>query len=744
MKRRNFLKLSALSAAGTMALSACAAQPHPVVSRQTMPENHPVDGELWYATVCGACGAGCGVVVRTIEGRAKKMEGNPEHPINRGTLCPRGQAALQLLYNQDRVRGPQKRRGDKGRADFEPIAWDAAIAEAAQQLQQAAGRGQGSVVVLSGYADGHTGLVLDRFARALGGPGRVSLEPLSSSSLERAVNRAVYGVEAPALYDIANADYVIAFGADLLENGPSPVYYEQAYGNFRQGRPGRRGRWTQVEARMSLTGANADSWLPARPGTEGVVALGIAHLILNENRQARENGLSEADANAWRGALGEYQPERVAQLTGLRVDDLRRVAQEFANGRPSLAIAGGSALSYSNAFNTAMAVNALNVIAGNVGREGGVRFVPPLGLGEGLQTQPAAFRDVQTLVDRMRNGQVQALVLYDANPAYLLSALNAGEALARVPYIVSLSSFVDDSAAYADLVLPDHSFLERWGTSIPEGGADRPLVTTMQPVVEPLYDTRPAADSLIAIAKAMGGPAAQALPWNNLTDALREFAGQIQQANRGSVRGGTADEVWQNVLQRGGWWDDNPPTAAPLAPNRQATLGALRFEEPQFQGDAGEFPFVLQVFESSSFGDGRGAVLPWLQELPDPITTVVWGSWVELNPETARRLGVEEGDLITIESPRGQVQARVFRHPGLRPDVVAMPIGQGHTYFGQSTTATNRGVNPLNIVAPVVESQAGIWAHGATRVKVAKSSGPGRMVTIEGNNAKLPGKAFFE
>jgi menaquinone reductase, molybdopterin-binding-like subunit len=171
-------------------------------------------------------------------------------------------------------------------------------------------------------------------------------------------------------------------------------------------------------------------------------------------------------------------------------------------------------------------------------------------------------------------------------------------------------------------------------------------------------------------------------------------------------------------------------------------VAGLRFEPPKFEGDPKTYPLLLQVYESAAFGDGRGANVPWLQELPDPMTTVVWGSWVELNPQTAAKLGVAEGDSVLVGSARDEVLVPVFIHPGLSPDVAAMPIGQGHTQYGQY--ASNRGANPLVLLAPAVETASGAWAYSATRVQVAIAAGAQRLVKAEGTSTALPGKAFFE
>lgn len=742
MRRRDFIKISALTTVGGVALSACATTVRRIASRVTAPEGNPVDGEVYFATTCAGCQAACGIVVRTVDGRAIKIEGNPEHPISQGKLCARGQASLQVLYHPERLRGPRKLAGERGSGKFQDIGWEEAISEVATRLAEAVQRGgDGSVLFFAGSADGHTGLVVDRFARALGGPGRIALETLPQAALRRA-NRITFGREALAEYDIDHADYVLSFGAGLLEGGTSAVRYGRGYGFLRQGRAGRRGRLVQVEPRLSLTAANADRWISVRPGSEGAFALGVARYMLANNLQSPASGIGESDLAGWRDAVSEFTPERVAELSGVAAGLVEEVARAFAEGRPSLAVGGDTSAGYTNAVSTLVAINALNVLAGNVGKEGGVRFAPPLPFPEPLTVTPTAFGDLLGYIERMRSGRVSAVLLHDANPAFTLPASTGiREALAQVPFIVSFGSFVDESTALADIVLPDHSYLERFDTRVPAGGTNLAVLSTAQPVVVPLYDTRATPDVLLAIAREMGGSVAQALPWGSFADLLHEAAAALQATAAGSVRAGSAEEQWERMLQHGGWWSD-PTAASPVAVDAAATRAALRFEQPRFEGDPSAFPMFLHVYESAAFGDGRVANLTWLQEMPDPLTTVVWGSWVEMNPRKAAELGIQEGDLVEVESPRGKVSVPVYIYPGLPPDVVAMPLGQGHTAYGEY--ATNRGANPLDVLAPVAESQTGALAYQSTRVKISRTAAVARLITVEGQSQKLPGHAFFE
>ncbi|MER3404101.1 MAG: 4Fe-4S ferredoxin, partial [Chloroflexota bacterium] len=206
-------------------------------------------------------------------------------------------------------------------------------------------------------------------------------------------------------------------------------------------------------------------------------------------------------------------------------------------------------------------------------------------------------------------------------------------------------------------------------------------MTLQQPVVQPVHDTRGFTDILLDLARRIGGAVAQALPWPDTRTLLRARAQQLQTVAGGREAAESFEQYWTRLLQQGGWWDPQAtvgspavgpaPTVAPPSLPAQPVL-------PAFAGDAQQYPFTLVVFPSHSLLDGRLAHLPWLQATPDPITTAVWRTWVEVNPETAQRLGLHEKDLVVVESPQGRVEVPVYIHPAIPPEVVAMPAGQGH------------------------------------------------------------------
>ena len=518
----------------------------------------------------------------------------------------------------------------------------------------------------------------------------------------RRANALSFGHEQLPTFDVARSRYVIGFGADFLGTWNSPVSQNAAYGEMRQGTRHPRGKLVQIEARMSQTGASADEWVPAKPGTEGVVALGLAHVILKEQlRPSGAGGRAAALVDGWSAGLTDFAPDRVEQIAGVPAKRLERLARELAELMPSVAVVGGAPLAQTNGLFTALAVNALNELLGAVEQPGGMFFTPGA-RAPAVDSRQSTVDSRQSTVDKVSTAKV--VLLDEANPVYgMPKAAGVRQALEKIPFIVSFGSFVDDTSAYADLVLPDHSFLETWVDSTPESGSLEAVTTVAGPAMKPLHQTRATADVLVDVAGKLKKPVA--LPWKN----AEELAKSTGEPPSPLVLSLSKDEQ----AARGS-------TGSPRAV-RQAT-------EPQFDGDSKQFPFHFLPYPSVAFGDGSTAHLPWLQELPDPLTSAMWSSWVELNPQTAAKLGIGDGDVVEIASAHGSLRAPAVMFPGVAPDVIAMPVGQGHETF--TRYATRRGANPIAILAPAVEPETGAFAWAATRVKIARIGGPDGSLTL--------------
>jgi anaerobic selenocysteine-containing dehydrogenase len=670
----------------------------------------------YYASACRSCPAGCGILVRVSEGRAKKIEGNPEHPVNRGKLCGRGQAALQELYHPDRVPQPLKRTGPRGSGTFAKISWEEGLGLLVGRLKTLKQeKSTNTLALLTPELRGTLAKLTAGFMRSFGSPHHITYELLGTDWL-RAANRQSFGQTSLPYYDVAETRYLLSFGADFVESHLSPVYYGHAFGRMRQGRDTVRGHFTYVGGRLSLTAASADRWLPARPGSEGVLALGMARLILAESLYDKAalsaNGLS---AENLLQQLKAYDLPRVSEETGLAQKSIAEVAREFATTHPSLAMAGESIAFQSNGQESARAVLLLNVLMGNLNRPGGV--YPAGGTTDGPTT---SFDELGSLVKKMSGNAIRVALIHGDPVHTIPQAAGFHEALSKVPFIVSFSSLMDDTALQSDLILPDHAALESWGDVLPLAGTRDGAIGLMQPVVTPVFDTRQFPEVLMTAAHEIGGEMKAAFPYESYPDMLKaEMKKRV-----GLAAGKDFEATWVDLLQKGGLFKTNHEQGKPY--HWQTGASFPEPTKPRFAGNEKEFPLHLQVYPSTAFYDGRGASLPWLQQLPDPMTTVVWDSWVEINPKTAAALGISFGDLVEVASPQGSVRAPAVIYPGIRPDMVAIPLGQGHREMGRY--AKGRGANPLQLLVLTTEGTKPQPAWNATRVRISRISDKGDLV----------------
>ena len=743
MQRRDFIKITAAGGAAA-ALEGCGNPDHHLI--RFIPEEDLLPGiATWKPSICTLCPAGCGTLVRVIQGEAevirkgqlgilkmglaKKIEGNPAHPINQGKLCPRGHGELQVTYHPDRIRSPLQRTGERGSGQFKEISWDEAIKQLVSQLSGVPGPSRGWWAMITSPLRGQRKTIVDDFAYALHG-GHFEFEFFDSAL--------------PAV-DLGQANYFLSFGADFLGTWNSPVAQSIGYGHMRKGRPGQRGKFVQFESRISQTAASADEWIPARPGMDGVLALSLAHVILRDKlRPAGFAGGALASIDGWTQGLPDFAPEKIEKQTGVPAATITRIAHESAANSPAVVLIGDSAAAHTNAVFSARAVNALNALLGSVGKSGGIAFSPSLPMRGSQSLQPksnlshregpgaasfAMFRDMVTSTSKAP----QVLLLHNANPVFgSAQGSQVRDRIAKSGFIASFSRFIDETSELADLILPDHSPLESWLDDALESGSAQTVVSLAPPAMAPLHNTRSMPDVLLDVAQQLGGDVAKALPWKTYDEALKASFSELYK-EKGTKNAKDADDFWSKAQEQGGWWSTDEKPSAPAS--AKAAASPAQYAEPQFDGSANDFPFYFLPFASQMFYDGSLAHLPWMQEAPDPLSSVMWGTWVEINNRTAEKLGVKMGDTLEVASAHGTLQAPALVTPAIAPDVIAMPVGQGHTNY--TRYASNRGANPISILAPMTVAGTDSLAWAATRVKISRV-GEGKLVLFGASMEEKP------
>lgn len=745
--RRDFFKKAGVLSAA-LALSGCGGNraEERLVPFLRAPEEEVAGVFTDYASLCRQCPAGCGILVRTMGGRAHKIEGNPRHPLNQGKLCARGQAGLQALYDPDRLTGPQARTAGRD-SSFGTITWDEGVTRLTEALReaQAASSGPPRVAVLAGQLPDHLYRVAALMLAAVG-PG------LAGSAVEALpvvwnLHRAMDGTHrlgreaselfggAPAsgpggpapLFDLAAADVAVSFGADLFGTWLSPVYFGRAYGEMRRGSGTGRGYLAHVDPRLTATGVSADEWLAPPAGREAEVALVLGRVILDEGLAAPSR---PAAADAF---FSGVDAQGLAVDLGLSFETVVRLARLLGSSAAPLAIPGGGLGSHENGVAGVQAVLALNLLVGAPGR---TLFPSPTLPADvvGAAERISSFSDLRALLDALGGGRIDVLLVLDGDPLHdLPAALLFREAASRAPLIVDFSPFPTATGEIlADLRLPAPTYLETWGYQVPQPGTRLATLGAQQPVVRQLHDTRSPVDVLLAAAKGLGADAAAVLPWDTEVDYLKASVDGLRERTEASLVTADAETFWVKWQQYGGWWStvEEPVSDAPLAVPAAAAPSAPAVPEGVAEGSA----FWLRPYPSLTLGDGRHANQSWLQETADPLTSVMWDSWVEINPAVAEEMGISTGDIVRLTSSVGAVEVPAYVYKGIARDTVAVPLGQGHTAYGRS--AAGRGVNVADLLE-ITQADDGELAWGATAVSLEKTGRSKRLATLEGSESTV-------
>jgi anaerobic selenocysteine-containing dehydrogenase len=694
-------------------------------------------GEKTYSdTVCTLCRGGCGISVRKVDERAVKIEGVEGHPINDGGVCILGLSGLQLLYGPNRVKTPLKRIGNRGEGKWKAISWDEALTEVSEKLTALREENKAHALgCILGNRHGIVSALFDRLMTVFGSPN-VMVTPSAQDSIELAV-QVMHGVQASVGFDLENADYILSFGSGIIEGWGSPVRAFRANSAWQDN----GAKVVQVEPRLSNTAAKADQWVPIKAGTESALAMGMAHVIIKEslfNDEFIQN--HSTGFHGWKQhVINDYTPEKTAEITGLDASFIKQLAREFAKASHPLAICGRGQGDTPISLNEAMAVHALNALAGNINQPGGVSAVsepsyidwPEADLdniAEECLQKPRIdsagsdkFPMAQSLLNRFadavassRDYAMQALFVHGANPIYSMPGAEAFKtAVDKIPFVVSFSSYMDETAMNADLILPDHVYLERYEDVPVTAGLTAPMLGLTRPVVYPLYNTQHVGDVVIRLAQELGGSIADAFPWDDFEACLEESLG----------------DKW-DALNEDGYWVDSEFQPAAWGDAFETASGKFEFVNeamdlsPGFsalpaEGDKAAYPLILIPYDSMRLANGFISDPPFLVKTVEDTVLLGKSVLVEINPETAKRFGLSEGQAAKLTTPKGESEVKVHLYDGIMPGVIALPRGLGHTT--EDKYMSGKGVNFNKLIGPVEDQASGLDAAWGIRAKLAKA-----------------------
>jgi molybdopterin-containing oxidoreductase family iron-sulfur binding subunit len=698
--RRDFLTIMGASMA--MASVSCARRPvNKIIPYVVKPEEITPGVATWYASTCPETGEG--LLVKTRESRPIKLEGNPDHPLNRGALSARTQASLLSLYDPERLAAPVKGKRGVTRAS---IKWEEADQEVAAALKAAGGK----VRILSGAVHGEsTRRLVEDFLVSVGASkdALVEFEVLGLEEISQG-QEASFGAAVVPSWKFDEARLVVSLGADFLGVWPNAVEYSADWIksrrlNSKKAASAEMSKLVCFESLMSLTGANADERHPVRAGDELYVALALAHEIIVRKKLGR----FAADTTV-SSALSPFSIESVGPRLGIEggAEKLTRLADALwaARGK-SIVVAGSVQSKTKDALALQVVSNLLNAALENEGTtvDGTARF---------SERAIAGFSALAKLIAEMNAGAVDVLVLHNVNPVYNLPAVAGfADAVTKVKAVVAVADRDDESAKFAKLVLPVHHYLENWGdASIRKG-----LISIQQPTIGHLHDTRAFEDILIQWLRATGvqgsGLLSSVLSASGENGTWHGFLKANWKETFYKVSGSTAsfDDFWEGVLRDGVLKLGAFASGTKAAPRtfKTAALGILPKAMVKQSG------ITLALYSKISHYDGRMANNAWLQEMPDPVSTVTWDNYLVISKKLATELQVNTNDRVEVTVGNSKLDLPAWVQPGVHHSTVGIAVGFGRTAAGK----VGDGVGANAFALASVENDRLVFAGQAVTLK---------------------------
>ncbi|MFQ5786624.1 MAG: molybdopterin-dependent oxidoreductase [Thermodesulfobacteriota bacterium] len=669
-------------------------------------------------TTCSNCPAECGIYGYTDYGRLMKIEGVDGNPNNMGKTCSKGEAGLDMLYDEERVLTPLKRVGVRGEGKWKCISWKEATEEITSRLRELEINGTPEQLVFECEASLTAELITKRFMNAFGSPNAITHSRYSGEN-KLVAQRLTWGedFEVP---DVDNSKYILLFGANPYESHP---FFISLAKRIVTARTENFAKLVTFDVRMTQTSGRSDEWYPVKPGTDASVVLAMCNVIIKEG--LADTDFIENHTNVTPVILSrhlkDYTPEAAEQISGIPAANIIRIAREFATSKPSVAISGGGIAEHKNGVYSERCIMLLNAITGNIDAKGGyciprrfaLRDPEPLPekskadsyINYGGDASVLEHASRPEIIDAIKSkGQkVGVYVSYEYNPVYSSSDSEGVSMLFKnkdtIPFFVAIDSYMTETAALADIFLPSATYLERKELFSPPSFSMAPFVSFSQPVVDPLGESR----SLFKIIKGMSkkmGP--------DIKKYFKMSEDNFLQASISHISGLSEAGGIYYLMEHGFWCDaktdgfsyKNYETKGFKTPSGKFEIYSERLKEEGHDPLPVYMPveelrvqnrnaFVLVPFKTNVHTADRTANSLLLSEIlhDNPL-------WI--NAGVAGEYGLQDKDKVEIMSKLGRIEAKVRITQGIHPDVVAIATNCGHWQFGHIAQAKSFESNNAN------------------------------------------------
>lgn len=696
--RREFLKLMGASLA--MSAAGCVRRPiQKIVPYNKQPDEITFGIDNYYTTNWTDGTEGFGLLIRTREGRPLKVEGNPKFPINGQGTSGRAQAHILSLYDPERVKGPVKniQNKDKGkeRSNRDTIStqWVEADKAIVEKL------GQGGVAMLLGTNNSPSSrAVVSDFSQAFGAQV-YSWDPLSLEEVREAQKQS-YGSDLIPSYRFDRAQIIVSIDCDFMGTWLQPTTFQKQFGVNRKAAADMN-KLVVFESNYSLTGANSDLRIRIKPSQQLTIAMALLH------------DLSPGSASN----SGEFKKA----LDGMGIDKAfwdRLVSDLKKNQGKSIVVAGGLVGQTSAALELQLAVNAINSALGNEGST--------IDAGNPYTGINGSHAQLKKLIESMEKGAVKTLILGKVNPVYASPyGKRFVEALKKVDTVIATSDRNDETAVYADYLLPDHHAMENWGDSEIVAG----VYSIQQPTIRPLYDTRSFQTSLMTWA-ALAKKGSQRL---QSTETYYDFVRNYWKSEIFSKhsQGKSFEDFWEAALQSGSVGGDRLDSkGSARSLKRSAALDKVK--------PANAEGYELVLYPTVMLRDGSLANVSWLQECPDPISKVCWDNYACISIATAEKEKLKKNDVIEVTLGDQKLNLPILIQPGLHDDVIAVAVGYGR--WGAGKIGNKVGVN---LYPWAQDTATGVVFSGQT-VSFKKTAHSYMLANVAGHNSMEGRKIVVE
>jgi thiosulfate reductase/polysulfide reductase chain A len=760
--RRRFMKTGITWTAGLAvsrhALSTPQDHRQRAVSRTSLKSLTPIP------TTCKQCPAGCGVIAYLNGNMLVQILGNPDHPHNKGGICAKGVAGINLANDPERLLYPKKRVGHRGAGTWTRITWDEVYVLLSQRIKNLIQSKRAN----EWFTDtGEEDPLLIRLIDAIGSSVNVNRSHLKNSNRNVALQSMIHASQ--VLEDVGHSRFILNFGANPCANHDRflPIARQLVDARVNKG-----ARLVTFDVRMSETAAQSDEWYPIQPGTDAIVALAMAHVIVEKNlansgfiQQRTNTSLSQLKRH-----LTPYTPTAAEKESGVNATVIEKLAEDFVQQKPSVAIIGGGISDHENGMQNVRCVSLLNWIIGNLEKEGGI-FVPPYKESHthDIQSHSKALGEIETNTGNStqvleKKHTIDTYFAYMANPAYSepdnasITSLLQNEK--KVSFLVVMDTHLTETAKLADLILPAASYLEGWGLEIFPTFDRRIILNLRQPVVsllsssqtlrmpafeegkllEPQFRPRGEAKEIgnfcLELAQRLGKDIQGLIPYKNTKDFVTKTVEFIEGCDL-------------ETLKRKGFWSGNfdamhnllsPGTTQFYGIAQSVSISSKTMEAPNFHPmpvyspldahkDLGGNEFILTTYKSNLWAKGT-ANSKWARE-------IFHENHLWINREAATKLDISNGDIVRVVSSIGALDIRVLTTGRIHPRSVAMAEGLGHDAVGNVAkakrfkssdldtpliwwTKAGKGANPFTIIERRKDPLGGGFALKDTVVRIEK------------------------